>query len=160
MNRATELALPAATGVVAGLRSMTAPAIITWAARRGTLRIAGSSLLSLAVGRASSRALELALAELVADKLAFTPDRINPGPLAWRVLVGGASGAAIATAIHRPAPEGALLGSLGAIAGAFAGYYARKAARRRGSGLAGALVEDAIAISIATAVVWKSSRAE
>lgn len=159
MKRAVELSLPAAIGVAAGLRSMTPPAVITWAARRGTLRVAGSSLLSMAVGRTSSRALELALGELLADKLAFTPDRINPGPLAWRVLVGGASGAAIATAIRRPAAEGAILGSLGALAGAFAGYYARRAARRRGSGLAGALVEDAIAISIGAAVVWKASRA-
>jgi uncharacterized membrane protein len=139
---------------------MTPPAIITWAARKGKLRVAGSSLLSLAVGRASSRTLELALGELVADKLAFTPDRINPGPLAWRVLVGGASGAAIATAIQRPAPEGAILGTLGALAGSFAGYYARKAARHRGSGLAGALLEDAIAVTLATAVVWKVSHAE
>lgn len=159
MNRATEVGLPAGIGVAAGLRSMTAPAIITWAAHRGTLRIAESSLLSLAVGSASSRTLKLALAELVADKLAFTPDRISPGPLAWRVLVGGASGVAIASAIRRPALEGALLGSLGALAGAFAGYYARKAARRRGVGLAGALVEDAIAVSLAAAVVWKASRA-
>src|SRR5437763_58300 len=126
MTRTEELGLPMLIGVVAGLRSMTAPAIIAWAARRGTLRVSGSSLVSMAIGRGSHRAIELAVGELLADKLPFTPNRINPGPLAWRVVTGAASGAAIATTIRRPVAEGAVLGSLGAVAGAFAGYYARR----------------------------------
>jgi uncharacterized membrane protein len=159
MTRTEELGLPALIGVVAGLRSMTAPAIVTWAARRRTLRVSGSSLLSMAIGSGSHRAIELALGELLADKLPFTPNRISPGPLAWRVVTGDASGAAIATSIRRPVVEGAVLGSLGALAGAFAGYYARKAATRRRSGLASALVEDAIAIALGAAVVWRASKA-
>ncbi len=157
MRRATTLALPAAIGVAAGLRSMTAPAIVAWAAKRRLIRVGGSSFASLIVGSFSRKVINLAITELLVDKLPFAPDRTSPGPLAWRALSGSACGAAIATAIRRPAWEGAALGAGGAILGAVAGQYARNRAGRSMPNVVAAVAEDAIAIGLAAAVAAASS---
>jgi uncharacterized membrane protein len=49
MDPALILVLAFGLGVVAGLRSMTAPAIVSWAARLGGLHLAGTPLAFLAV---------------------------------------------------------------------------------------------------------------
>lgn len=112
-------------GIIAGLRSLTAPALVSWAAHLGWLDLSGSWL-SFAGSRSAAIILSLlALAELVADKLPKTPKRTDFGPLVFRVITGGFSGMALCASAHQPLVIGTILGILGANAGAFAGYEIR-----------------------------------
>src|SRR6266581_4713273 len=120
------LSLAIGIGAVAGLRPMTAPAIIGWAAKQRWIHLGSSPFASIISARASRTIAELAVSELIADKLPFTPNRLNAGPLASRIASGAICGAAVCGAVKRPLAEGALLGGLGAIAGALAGYHVRK----------------------------------
>jgi uncharacterized membrane protein len=62
-------------GVVAGLRSMTAPAAISWAAHFGWLRLENSWLAFLGFAATPFILSVLAIGELIADKLPQTPSR-------------------------------------------------------------------------------------
>jgi uncharacterized membrane protein len=138
-------------GVVAGLRSLLAPAVLAWTAHK---KFVGRSFpLAGVVSRpVSKKMIKLAAGELLADKLPFTPKRISPGPLTLRIASGAACGAAVSLLARESAKEGALLGGAGAVAGAFAGYYARKNFRRNYPDFAVALVEDALAIALAAGI--------
>jgi uncharacterized membrane protein len=135
-------------GAVAGLRPMAAPAIIARAAKRGWIRIGNSPVVTIISHIASPRITDLAISELVTDKLPFTSSRLNTGPLASRIISGAVCGAAVCSAIKRPLAKGALLGGLGAIAGAFAGYHIRKSLSRDMPDVALGLIEDAFAVSV------------
>jgi uncharacterized membrane protein len=150
-------ALAAVMGAVAGLRSMTAPAAIAWAAKRKAIRLGSSPLVEIISGRVSDKAIRLALAELVADKLPFTRDRIEPGPLARRILSGAACGAVLSGAADRPLAEGAILGGLGALVGAFGSHQLRRRLSREMPELTVALLEDALAVAAAAAIVAYAS---
>ena len=148
-------ALAFALGVVAGLRSMTAPAIVSWAARLGWLHLEGTPLAFLAVSWVPYVLTALMLGELVADKLPGTPSRTQPGPFIGRILTGGLSGAALATGAGLSLLAGAIAGALGAVAGTLGGYRARTGLVRalgRPDYIV-ALVEDVVAIGGALLVV-------
>lgn len=153
MRKSSLPLLAAGIGAVAGLRSMTAPAIVSWAATQKMISLGDSPIGELVISKASRKMTELALAELVADKLPFTPDRISPGPLSTRMVSGAACGAAVSYAVRRPPQEGAIFGALGALVGAFAGYYIRKKLTRRMPAFTVALAEDALAIGAGFAIV-------
>lgn len=123
------LALAFAIGMVAGLRSFTAPAAVCWAA------------VYISTG--------LALVELVLDKQSWMGARTKPGPLIDRLIMGGLSGAAMG------AWPGAIAGAAGALVGTFGGYQARHRMVVTGKfpDLAVALVEDAIAVGGALLIV-------
>ena len=112
-------------GIIAGLRSMTAPALVSWAVHFGWLDLSGSRLSFLGSRAAITILSLLALGELVADKLPRTPNRTDLGPFVFRVITGGFSSAAICASAHQPVVIGTILGVLGAIAGAFGGYKIR-----------------------------------
>jgi uncharacterized membrane protein len=142
-------------GVVAGLRSMTAPALVAWGVRLGRLRLEGSPLAFLGSAAAAWLLTALALAELVADKLPRTPSRTRPGPFAARILTGALSGAALTAGSGGSLALGALCGALGAVAGTLGGYTARN---RLVPALGVpdsvvALAEDAVAVGGALLVV-------
>src|SRR6202035_4563966 len=82
----------------------------------------------------------------LADKLPFTPSRLNAGPFASRIVSGAVCGAAIYGVTERPLAEGAVLGGVGAIAGAFAGYYTRKRLSGDMPNLGIPVLEDALAM--------------
>lgn len=151
MSSRTVRAAAFGIGFVAGLRSLLAPAVLTWTAHKKF--VAPDFPLAGMVSRPVSRKIaKLAAGELLADKLPFTPDRISPGPLALRILSGAGCGAAVSLLSREPAAEGALLGGAGALAGAFGGFHARKAFRRNYPDLLVALVEDALALSLAIGI--------
>jgi uncharacterized membrane protein len=135
-------------GVIAGLRSLTAPALVSWAARLGWLDLSGSWLSFLGSRTAVFILSLLALAELVADKLPKTPKRTDLGPLVFRAITGAFSSMALCASAHQPLVIGAILGVLGAIAGAFAGYEIRhRLVEAFGlADLGVALAEDIVAI--------------
>jgi uncharacterized membrane protein len=153
MDNALILAL--IIGFVAGLRSMTAPAAVSWAACFGWLTLRGTPLQFMGSGVTVAIFTLAALAEYVADKLPRTPNRISTGPLIGRIVLGGLSGAALAVALGDSLLAGALLGGLGAVLGAYAGYHARRrlVARLRSKDAVIAVTEDLVAILLAYLVV-------
>jgi len=112
-------------GVIAGLRSLTAPALVSWAAHLGWLDLSRSWLSFLGSRTATIILSLLALAELAADKLPKTPKRTNLVPLVFRAITGGFSSMAICASAHQSPIIGTFVGVLGSIAGAFAGYEIR-----------------------------------
>jgi len=135
-------------GVIAGLRSMTAPAVVSWGARLGWLHLEGTPLAFLGSPITSYILSALALGELIADKLPTTPSRKTLAPFMGRIGTGALSGAAIGAA------SGGLLGGLiaGALGGAFGtlgGYEFRSRLVKAigGKDLPVAILEDVIAIA-------------
>lgn len=157
MRRPSVPLLAAGMGAAAGLRSLTPPAVLTWAATQKMIPLGDSPVGELVVAKASRKVMELALGELIADKLPFTPNRISPGPLAARVASGAVCGAVISYSARKPVREGAIFGALGAIVGAFAGYYVRKKLVRQMPAFAVALAEDILTIGASFAIVSQLS---
>jgi uncharacterized membrane protein len=123
---ATEILLLAfLLGVVAGLRSFTAPAVLAWAAHRGWLSLHGTPLSFMASTAATVIFILLAVGELIADQLPATPSRTAPPGLIVRIVTGGLCGAGIAAAGTQSLAVGAILGIGGALIGTFGGYQAR-----------------------------------
>jgi uncharacterized membrane protein len=112
-------------GVVAGLRALTAPAAVAWAAHRNWIKLHNSPLSFLGSTSVVVVFTLLALVELVADQLPSTPSRTEPPGLIARIVLGGLSGAAVAASESQPIALGAVLGMAGGIVGAFAGYEVR-----------------------------------
>jgi uncharacterized membrane protein len=148
-------ALALGIGFVAGLRSLTAPTAVSWAAFLGWLNLQGTPLAFMGSRWAVVIYTFLALLEYVADLLPRTPRRTTPGPLITRIVLGGVSGAALTISAGGSFVPGALLGGIGAVIGSFGGYEARKRLVR---GLnvrdaAVAIPEDLIAIALAYLIV-------
>ncbi len=117
-----------ALGVIAGMRSMAAPALISQVARSGRLAVGGSKLAFLNSTGAISTTAVLALGELVADKLPSSPDRTSAGPLAVRAVSGALCGAVLCAAKKRSPWLGAMYGAMGAVGATFAAYHLRRSA--------------------------------
>ena len=148
------LALALLIGFVAGLRSLTAPAAVSWAAHLGWLDLGGSALTFMGSTLAVIIFSVAAIGEFAADLHPATPKRTAPGPLLARILLGGLSGAALTAAAQRSMLAGALLGGAGGLIGAFAGYQTRTrltAALKKGKLIA--VIEDLIAIVLAITIV-------
>jgi uncharacterized membrane protein len=145
----------AAIGTLAGLRSLTAPAIVSRCARRGDLPLGGTPLEFLGTKGASKTLTVLAAAELAADKLPVIPARTDPAPLAARVLAGGLCAAAVCAANDRPPAIGAVIGGAAALCGTFAAFHLRRSAVQELGfpDLAAAFIEDAVAIGGSTAAL-------
>ena len=124
MNLALVLAF--AIGFIDGLRSMTAPALVAWAAHLGWLNLQGSPLNFMASPIAVGVLSVLALLEFVADVLPMTPARTAPGSLAVRVIAGGLSGACLSVGNGGSLAGGVFLGIVGGLVGAYVGYHARR----------------------------------
>lgn len=134
-------------GFIAGLRSLTAPAVVSWAARLGWIHLENSPLAFLGAAITPWIFTILALAELVADQLPTTPSRKSPLGFSARILMGALSGAAFGAAGGSLA-VGAIMGALGGVAGTFGGYEARKRlAAAFGKDQPAAFLEDAVAIA-------------
>lgn len=135
-------------GFVAGMRSMSACAALSWAASQGRTRD------GLIPGSSSARALTTvaAFAEMAGDKMPFAPDRRIPPSFALRLAIGAAGGWALAGRGASPR-TGAIAGVAGAVAGTLLGRAARGPDSRTTYGRAKGLSEEAVAISLAAAVV-------
>jgi Predicted membrane protein len=125
MNSAIALSLSLGIGIVAGLRSLTAPAVVAWAANLRWINLQGSPLSFMGSKWTAAIFTVLALVELVADQLPKTPPRTAAVGLSARIVTGALSGACLALAGGAVLSLGALLGAVGGVAGAFGGYQAR-----------------------------------
>lgn len=120
-------------GVVAGMRSMTAPAIA-----RAKTKDNISAVLTLAM-----------LGEMLVDKLPFTPSRTSIAPLVVRAISGGISGAIVTQEredVDRRIAIG--LGVLGAVAGSFLCERIRASAAEKIPDTVVALIEDLVAFTL------------
>ncbi|RPJ53137.1 MAG: DUF4126 family protein [Acidobacteria bacterium] len=133
-------------GMVAGLRAMAAPALVSWAAHLGWIDLSGTWLAFFGNVWARWILTLMALIELVTDQLPSTPSRTVPLQFGARILMGALSGAAIG------AGSGTLVGGLFAgVVGAIVGTFGGHAFRARLAGAFGrdrpaAFIEDAVAI--------------
>lgn len=125
MNASEVWLLAFLLGVVAGLRAMTAPAVLAWAAHRGWLNLHGTPLSFMSSTAAMIIFILLAVTELITDQLPSTPSRTAPPGLIARIVTGGLCGAGIAAAGTQSLVIGAVMGIVGALIGAFGGYQAR-----------------------------------
>jgi uncharacterized membrane protein len=125
MNPAYVFGAAFGIGIVAGLRSATAPALVSWATHLGWLDLHSSPLAFMGSMAAVAIFSLLALAEYVGDLLPRTPSRTMPGPLGFRIIMGGLCGGSLCAAAGQSLAAGAVLGGIGGVGGAFAGYQAR-----------------------------------
>ena len=126
MNALLVFLLTLLIGVVAGLRSMTAPAVVAWAAHQHWIDLHASSLRFMGSTAAVATLTILALGELAVDKLPSTPSRTTVAGFVPRVILGALCGTALAVAGSQSGVLGGVLGAVGAIVGTFGGYHARR----------------------------------
>ncbi len=112
-------------GIVAGLRALTAPALVSWAAHLGWLHLEGTPLAFMGSTVAVAIFTVLALVEYVTDLLPKTPPRTAPPGLIARIVTGALSGACVGVSGGASLLVGAVLGVIGALIGTFGGYKAR-----------------------------------
>ncbi|HYV62198.1 MAG TPA: DUF4126 family protein [Bryobacteraceae bacterium] len=150
----TTLILAFFIGVIGGLRAMTAPAAVSWAARLGWLHLESTWLAFLGFVATPYVFSALAIGELITDQLPSTPSRKVPVQFGTRIFVGALCGAALGAASDALI-GGLLAGVLGAIAGTLGGYEFRSRVVKAigGNDLPIALLEDAIAIGGALLVI-------
>jgi uncharacterized membrane protein len=140
------LLLALGIGVIAGLRTFTAPAVVAWAAVLHWINLSGTwaswvgNLITAIVFTV------LAAGELFLDQQPKTPPRTAPPAFIGRILFGGFAGAVVGTAWAFT--WGALgAGVVGAVLGTLGGYQARgRLAKSFGRDLPAALLEDVIAV--------------
>jgi uncharacterized membrane protein len=155
MNGNYFFALALGIGIVAGLRSLTAPAAVAWAAHLGWLDLQGSRLAFMASTAAVVVFSLLAIGELIGDKLPKTPRRTAIAPLLARIFSGALCGACLGAAANRSLLPAGLLAGIGAVIGAFAGYEIRRrlVSQLHFSDFIVAVCEDLIAIGLACFIV-------
>jgi uncharacterized membrane protein len=112
-------------GIVAGLRALTAPALVSWAAHLGWLHLEGSPLAFMGSTIAVAIFTLAALVEYVTDQLPKTPARTVPPQLIARIITGALSGACLSVSGGASLLSGSVLGAIGAVVGTFGGYQLR-----------------------------------
>ena len=133
-------------GIVAGLRTMTAPAAVSWAAYLGWLPLQNTPLAILGNVVMVYTLTVLAIGELIADQLPKTPSRKVPVQFGARIVSGTLCGAAIGAA-GRALAGRPVAGIIGAVIGTLGGAEARgRLARGFGRDMPAALIEDVVAI--------------
>jgi uncharacterized membrane protein len=137
-------------GFVAGLRSMTAPALVSWAAYLGWLDLSTGPFYFLSFQPVIILLTLWALFELVLDKTDKLGSRTGPLGLIFRIVTGSLSGAAVYSGAGGALTLGAIIGLAGAMIGTFGGYYSRRAIVERSSlsDFKVAIVEDIVAVTL------------
>ncbi|HUO60418.1 MAG TPA: hypothetical protein VMU24_07095 [Candidatus Acidoferrales bacterium] len=114
-------------GVVAGLRSMTAPAVTSRTLARSGFDETEPRWIATLSRPEIARWLAFAAAgELLVDKLPIAPNRTVPPSLLWRIASGAACGAAVAHLSGGNLRSGALAGGAGAVIGSYTGQNIRR----------------------------------
>jgi uncharacterized membrane protein len=141
-------------GIVTGMRTMTAMAVLCWAAWLQLLPQTGWAawtgyLVSVIVFTV------FALGEYIGDTLPTTPSRVAAGPLTARLVFGSLVGAIAAHAMGQPVAGGVIFGLVGALIGAYGGHRLRALlAGLLGHDLPVALAESSLALGLALWAVW------
>jgi uncharacterized membrane protein len=140
-------------GVVAGSRTFTALAAVSWAARLGALNLDGSWLAFMGYAWTPWIFTLLAILEMVGDQLPSTPSRKTPMQFGARIVSGGLSGATLGAA-GESWVAGMIAGVVGAVIGTLGGAEIRaRMAKAFGRDTPAAFIEDAGAIVLGLLVV-------
>jgi uncharacterized membrane protein len=99
-----------------------------------------------------------AAGELVADKLPNTPSRLEPAGIAGRLALGALAASLYAQTRQAPWMPAAAIGAASAIVAAKIGHDVRAQLAQHAPDPAVAVVEDAIALGLATAGAAKKPR--
>jgi uncharacterized membrane protein len=133
-------------GVVSGLRTMTAPMLVSWAARFGWVKLEATALAFLGYAFTPWILTALAIGELITDKLPTTPSRTVPVQFGARLFSGALSGAAIGAA-GGAMIVGLVAGLVGAVVGTLGGRQLRaQLAASFGNDRPAAVLEDVLAV--------------
>ena len=146
------IALAFGVGVAAGLRSLSPPAVVAWAAHLGWMKLNGSPFAFMGSTITVVIFSLLAVLELIGDLRPSTPKRTAPMPLIARILMGSLCGACVYwVGSNQRWMLGAILGAVGGVIGAFAGYEIRRrlVAALHVKDIFVALLEDLVAIGLA-----------
>ncbi|RKH10214.1 hypothetical protein D7V97_14510 [Corallococcus sp. CA053C] len=135
-------------GVLAGMRSMTAPAFLSHELSRKPGKALKRALPALTSKKVSQRLRLMAIGELVADKSSKTPARIAPKILVGRILTGAITGAAVSRERKGAKVGLAVVGAAAAIASSYFFYGFRTLAsdKLRVPNLLAGLIEDGLAL--------------
>lgn len=140
---------------MAGLRSLTAPAVVAWGAHLNWLNLHGSPLAFMGSTTAVAIFSVLAIGELIADKLPMMSKRTAPAPLMARIITGALCGACLCAAAGKSLLAGAVLGGISGVIGAFLGYSVRRRLVNNFhiKDLVVAVCEDVVAVGLALFLV-------
>ncbi|MGE2720778.1 DUF4126 family protein [Mycolicibacterium celeriflavum] len=147
MTQVLILVLALLIGVIAGLRALTAPAVVAWGALLGWIDVDGKWSEWMAHPITVTVLTIFLLVELVTDQLPNTPSRKTAPQFITRLIMGGFAGAVIGSAyFHTFSAIGA--GMIGAVIGTMVGAAARQrfADLRSGQDRPGAILEDIVAV--------------
>jgi len=146
MTHVLVLLLALLIGVVAGLRALTPPAVVSWAAVLGWLHIEHTWASWMAHPVVVGLLTVLLVIELITDQLPKTPSRKSTMQFAARLITGGFAGAVIGAGWGYEITALAA-GVVGAVLGTLGGYQARKRlAGAFGRDLPAGLLEDLVAV--------------
>ena len=157
------LTAAATLGAVSGMRSLMAPAVIAWSARRSGLDLESTPFSAFKGPGIGRTAAAVALGELVAEKAPFDPQLSHSSLLLGRAVAGGAAGAAVYKARRANIVMGALVGAAAAVSMAYMSHFVRKQVARKFqlSDRAMAFAEDGIAVAaglVAVTLVKRENR--
>lgn len=138
-------------GLVGGQRAMTPLATVAVAAARGGLPAGNGAPRIMAHPLVAAGAVALAAGEMAGDKMKTAPDRIVPIGLAARFITSAIAGAALAP--RRQRWLGAAVGGTTAVVASYPGWRARMAAMKHHDQTSTGLVEDAVVLVGAVAIV-------
>ncbi len=135
-------------GGFGGLRTLTPLAVLSWAAFKHRLNLQGTQFFFMEYRVSVWVFTAMAIGELIADKLPFTPSRKKAPGFLTRIAVGAFSGMVLCESQGLTLPMGAGMGVLGAVAGTLLGYEARTRLVKllKVPDFVVALAEDAVAV--------------
>jgi uncharacterized membrane protein len=117
-----------ALGILAGMRSMSAPAITSkMLSQKHSKRLKKSPLNFMQSDKTANILSVMAIGEFVGDKMPAAPNRIALAGIITRSISGAVAGASIYKAGGGSLYTGAILGSVTAVAATFGSFYLRKA---------------------------------
>lgn len=158
MTHALVLLLALLIGVVAGLRTFTAPAVLAWAAFLQWINLSGTWASWVGHWATVAVLTILAVIELVSDQMESMPSRKTALPFLARLASGAFAGAVLGTAWGYPwSSLGA--GMIGAVIGTIGGCEARTrlVAANGGRDRPVALGEDLLAVAGGVAIAYLTS---
>ena len=157
MTHVLVLLLALLIGMVAGLRALTPPAVVAWAALLDWLNVEGTWASWIAHPIVVGVLTVLLMIELITDQLSRTPSRKTTMQFAARLITAAFAGAVIGTGWGYEFSALAA-GVVGAFLGTIGSYEARKRlAAALGRDLPAALLEDVVAVGGGFVAVYLAS---
>lgn len=141
---------------IAGMRSLSAPALLSHALQKSPFLTLESSPLRYLQSEPVATGLKvMAASEMAGDKIPGIPDRIIPPILLSRAASGALVGATLYTAHKGKVVQGALIGAAVAVAATYLSFYLRKSLTEntRLPDAAFAALEDAIVLTGGVAII-------